>query len=143
MNFWDSSACLPLVIREPTTTTMLHWYEQADHVVVWTLTPVEVASALCRLLRDRKLTEAQAQRAFLGWGGLAKGFHVVKDVESVKQRAIRLLRVHTLKSADALQLAAALVACSEAPTTHHFITLDEKLARAAQREGFVVPSVAG
>lgn len=141
MNFWDASACLPLLVRESTSAAVLDLYEHTGTAVVWTLTPVEVASALCRLLRLRQLTEPGAQRAFLAWEGLAAAFHVVKDVEPVKHRAIRLLRVHALKSADALQLAAALVACADATTEHGFITLDDRLGQAAMREGFAVPLI--
>ncbi|MBI4238676.1 MAG: hypothetical protein HY696_09720 [Deltaproteobacteria bacterium] len=44
-----------------------------------------------------------------------------------------------MKSADALQLAAALVACADQTTRHSFVTLDTRLARAALQEGFSVP----
>lgn len=46
--------------------------------------------------------------------------------------------MHALRSADALQLAAALVACDERPRGETFVSLDERLRNAAQREGFTV-----
>jgi hypothetical protein len=39
---------------------------------------------------------------------------------------------------DALQLAAALIACGYQPTRLDFVTLDNALASAARAEGFVV-----
>ncbi len=51
---------------------------------------------------------------------------------------MRLLRTHSLRAADALQLAAARAASEERPDTLPFVTLDERLALAAQREGFAV-----
>ncbi|HEV7425903.1 MAG TPA: hypothetical protein VGQ46_06010 [Thermoanaerobaculia bacterium] len=39
---------------------------------------------------------------------------------------------------DALQLAAALIACGNDPARLNFVTLDYELAAAARAEGFVV-----
>lgn len=51
---------------------------------------------------------------------------------------MRLLRIHELRAADALQLAAALVLAVFDPKTLPFVTLDACLATAAEREGFAV-----
>ena len=58
--------------------------------------------------------------------------------QRVGQAAQRLLRVHPLRAADALQLAAAVVAADGEPGSMPFVTLDDRLALAAQREGFPV-----
>jgi len=63
---------------------------------------------------------------------------VVEDAAQVDRRARRLLAAHPLRAADALQLAAALVACDERPDVLALVTLDDHLAEAARREGFVV-----
>lgn len=52
--------------------------------------------------------------------------------------ARRLLRVHALRAADALQLAAAIAASEADPASLKLVTLDERLAEAARREGFPV-----
>ncbi|HSJ25022.1 MAG TPA: hypothetical protein VK929_10160 [Longimicrobiales bacterium] len=58
-------------------------------------------------------------------------------MEHVRTTAMRLLRTHPLRAADALQLAAAL-AWAPAPAGDVFVTLDERLATAATLEGFTV-----
>ena len=63
--------------------------------------------------------------------------HIVA-LEHVSERALRLLDVHDLRAADALQLAAALVASRERPQSIAFATLDQRLAIAARAEGFPV-----
>jgi hypothetical protein len=70
---------------------------------------------------------------------LAAASYTIADIEAVKALARRLLRVHTLRAADALQLGAALVWASGQPQGKTLHTLDERLALAARREGFVVP----
>jgi predicted nucleic acid-binding protein len=66
----------------------------------------------------------------------------VTDVEVVRDRAERLLAVHAIRAADALQLAAALVLVREQSRGRDFVVADGVLAAAAEAEGFnvIVPS---
>jgi predicted nucleic acid-binding protein len=61
-------------------------------------------------------------------------------VEGVRRRAERLVGVHPLTAADAMQLGAALLASGDRPETLVLVTLDRQLARCAQLEGFHVMS---
>jgi predicted nucleic acid-binding protein len=56
----------------------------------------------------------------------------------LRECAIRLLRVHPLRAADAVQLAAAVIAAEMRPTSLEFVTADRRLADAARKEGFAV-----
>ena len=58
--------------------------------------------------------------------------------EKIAERALRVCDLHDLRSAEALQLAAALLACRERPRDLPFVPLDARLAEAADREGFTV-----
>ena len=62
----------------------------------------------------------------------------IRPLERVRRRALRLLRVHALRGADAVQLAAALMASAEEPATLDIVSSDARLSIAAQREGFLV-----
>jgi predicted nucleic acid-binding protein len=115
------------------------WYAEDATLAIWTLTPVEIVSAVWRLRRDAKLKEDDARATELRASELAAASYVVADVESVKAAAARLLRVHPLRAADALQLGAALVWAGARPEGKTLHTLDERLALAARREGFAVP----
>ena len=54
----------------------------------------------------------------------------------------RFLRVHSLRAADALQLAAAFVAAERRPASLQVVTLDERLADAMRKEGFALVDIA-
>lgn len=54
------------------------------------------------------------------------------------RRAVRLVRRHPLRAADALQLAAALMATGEHPERLDLVSSDDRLSAAARREGFRV-----
>ena len=108
-------------------------------MVVWTLTPVEVVSALRRLVRERAVSEDAARVAEIRLGEMMERCRVVIDVEVVKSLAARLLRLHSLRAFAALQLGAALHWTEGHPQGRMLHTLDSRLAQAAEREGFLVP----
>jgi predicted nucleic acid-binding protein len=58
---------------------------------------------------------------------------------SIRDVACRLLRVHPLRPADALQLAAALEVRGPSSRNTQFVCFDKRLALAARREGLFVP----
>lgn len=138
MIFWDASALFPLIIRENSTPTLLELLEKTDTIFAWTLTPIEIFSALCRIQREKYLKTDDFQKAWARWKEFSEFISFINNVEVVKTRAERILQTHPLKAADALQLAAALIACSDDSTHHLFVTLDTKLVEAARKEGFEV-----
>jgi predicted nucleic acid-binding protein len=144
MRFWDASAIVPLVVAEATTKA-LQGLAAADPVVlVWWATEVECASAIARLERDGALDPPAVIEAFDRLKRLADGWHEVDPNDTIREAAVRFLRVHPLRSADALQLAAAFVAAERRPSSLEVVTLDDRLAAAARKEGFAlidVPSV--
>jgi predicted nucleic acid-binding protein len=139
VRFWDSSAVVPLLVHQQTSARTDRWLADDPALSLWTLTPVEITSALWRLVRDGTVQEADAQLGESRALELAAASYTIADIEAVKALARRLLRVHTLLAADALQLGAALVWASGQPQGKTLHTLDERLALAARREGFVVP----
>jgi predicted nucleic acid-binding protein len=100
------------------------------------------AAALARLDRDGALDPQTAVLAFDRLMQLAAGWHEVDPSDIVRETAVRFLRVHPLRAADALQLAAAFIAAEQRPASLEMITLDERLAGAAQKEGFTVVDIA-
>jgi len=143
VRFWDSSAIVPLVVRQATSIEVERWLGDDPDVVTWTLTPVEVLSALRRLVREGDLPERVALDAEALTDDLVRRTHVVTDVERVKVLASRLLRVHQLRAADALQLGAAVAWADGSSSGLRVHTFDRRLALAAEREGFRVNPPSG
>jgi hypothetical protein len=107
-------------------------------VAVWALTRVELISAIERRRRD---DPDLASRFSAARADLMKTWSIwteIAMIEAVREHAERVVATHPLRAADALQLGAALVAASGSPATLQFVTLDRRLAVAAQREGFPV-----
>lgn len=140
MRFWDSSAVVPLLVEEATTQRLLAVLNNDPDVSVWWATPVECTAAITRREREGTLAHAHVTAAFDFLTHLSGSWREVGATDQVRASAGSLLRSHPLRAADALQLAAALVASGNSPGTLEFVCLDQRLNEAATREGLkVVP----
>ncbi|MFQ5745203.1 MAG: type II toxin-antitoxin system VapC family toxin [Acidobacteriota bacterium] len=138
MRFWDSSAIVPLLVPEERSADCTEQLAAEGAMIVWALTPVEVLSAIHRLHRAQALDETTLRGAQQRLASLRTAWSEIHDVGLVGARAERLLAVHPLRAADALQLAAALIACDERPANVPLVCLDARLNDAAAREGFKI-----
>ena len=138
MRFWDASAIVPLLVSETSTRSVQALAKQDSTMLVWWGSEVECASALARIERDGALDPRDAARVFERLRQLSGGWQEIEPSDVIRQAAIRFLRVHPLRAADALQLAAAYAAAEQRPASLDMVTLDERLAIAARKEGFVV-----
>ena len=138
MKFWDSSAIIPLCLKEPASETIRALAKSDEDIIVWWGTMVECLSALSRRRRERSISADAERRARNALKALASAWSEVQPTEIVRQRSERLLMVHPLRAADSLQLAAALVWSEDRPQGLEFISLDKNLCEAAFKEGFIV-----
>ncbi len=138
MRFWDSSALVPLLVPEASSSQLTGLMREDPAAAVWWSTPVECASALARLERESGMSREGVTLASKLLAIAVPGWTEVPPTDRVRDQAVRLLRLHPLRAADALQLAAALVLAEHDPRTLPFVTRDTQLAAAAEREGFEV-----
>ena len=141
MKFWDASAIVPLLITEQMTRRLQALLAKDPAMLVWWGSEVECVSALARLKREGGLGPQALAVALKRLGQLATAWHEIDASDSVREAATRFVRVHPLRAADALQLAAAFLAAERRPATLEVITLDERLGAAAWKEGFTVIDV--
>ncbi len=136
MRFWDASALVPLILDQSRTARARELLTEDKELVVWWGSHVECASAIARLHRDGVLTTTDETRARSLLLALKSSWFEVQPGDAVREQALRVLRLHPLRSADALQLAAA-IEWAGSPPDGSFISFDERLTAAAQREGFL------
>jgi len=138
MRYWDSSAILPLVVGESRSADLLALIDIDPAIATWWGTRVECISALARLEREQSLALPSMRAAIARLEALSREWIEVPAIDDVRTQASRLLRTHALRAADALQLAAAIVASDFEPSALVFVSLDVRLSAAAEREGFPV-----
>ena len=138
MNFWDTSALVALDSGDKQGDAVRRILEEDGSVALWWGAHVEYAAAASRRERERILTAQQAATLLRRFNTLAQSCHEVQPSPKIRLLAQRLLRVHPLKAADALQLAAALAVAEDDPASIGFVCFDTWLNRAAAREGFPI-----
>ncbi len=137
MRFWDSSAIVPLLVEETGSRAARDLFASDAELVVWWATTVECMSSIAR--RERDGTSPPVTRVLTArLRALAARWTEVSPSDAVRADAQRLLRLHELRAADALQLAAARALCDGLPDGFPLVTADRRLAAAATREGFDV-----
>ena len=138
MRFWDSSAIIPLCLKEKASEPMKRLMKDDEDIVVWWTTHIECLSALARRQREGVVRSGDETKAKFVLSALAATWSEVQPTETVRLRAERLLSIHPLRAADALQLASPLIWAQETPRGLGFVCLDQNLREGAFKEGFSV-----
>ena len=133
--FWDASALVPLCVGQSATPRAIALYKTYE-AVVWWATPVEIASALARLVRMQQIDVTDCAKARRLAASLADAWFVIQPSDALRAKAAQLVDRYDLRAADALQLAAALEWCRDVPQGRVFLTADQKLRDAAVLAGF-------
>ena len=134
--FWDSSALVPLLLPESRSEMLTALLAADKEPTIWWATPLECQSAIQRRHRDAPLPHTALTLATDRLRALVELVDTVSPTDEVRRRAGRLVGVHALRAADALQLAAALIWCEEQPHGEKVVSLDNRLREAARSEGF-------
>jgi predicted nucleic acid-binding protein len=136
--FFDTSALVPLIVAQPSSQQARRAYRRfARQVVAWTAS-IEASGAIYRSVRLGALRESNARRALARLSQLERRWIEILATNRIRHSAISLLENYDLRSADAIQLASALVWCNGKPRNRSFVCFDRKLNEAASAVGFSV-----
>ncbi len=138
--FWDSSALVPLCVDQGVSALAKAALKDKS-LAVWWGTPVEMTSAFTRLLRSGDIGQEDFHIALARLAELRRRWIEVQPTEAVRVLAEKLLQRHSLRAADSLQLAAALIWSNQHPRERAFVCFDGRLAEAAGKESFSVETV--
>ena len=137
MKFWDTSAVIPLLVDESSSSGITEAFIKDPTIIVWWGTSIECVSALSRLEREGKLSTKEIEDIIGRLRLLRSAWREVQPAAQVKTTAERVLRLHPLRAQDAQQLAACIMVAGEHEV--EFVTLDERLRTAALKEGMRAP----
>ncbi|MGH9294201.1 MAG: type II toxin-antitoxin system VapC family toxin [Acidimicrobiales bacterium] len=105
--YFDTSALVPLLIDEPTSTTAARLWDEADRVASSRLLYAEARAALARALRLERLDTAEHQQAVFDLDGLVGDLDLVEVTGDLVRRAGALADTAALRGYDAVHLAPA------------------------------------
>jgi predicted nucleic acid-binding protein len=137
--FFDTSAIVPLLVREPGTDHCTRLWNDATRIVCVRLVYPETCAALARAVRVGRLTSQQMVAATAELDDLIVQIDFVEITADLAHNAGGLAQEHGLRGYDAVHLAAG-VTISDDDTV--FVTGDADLADAARATGLAtaVPS---
>jgi len=137
MQFWDTSAIVPLCIHQAMTARVRRIISTDPGMVVWWGAPVEIQRALGRLAREGALNASALIQARTRLAVLRRTWREVLPSQRVRDLAEGLPAHQPVNAGDAFQLAAALLWCREQPRGRSFVSLDRRLSLTAEALGFV------
>jgi predicted nucleic acid-binding protein len=138
VGFWDTSAVVPLCVRQDSSQNFGRLWRKTERVVVWWGTPIEIRSALNRLYREKFIDARGLQFSVARLDAMRRKWREITPNEKVRNLAESLPDAFNLRALDSFQLAAALVWCNGNPKGRLFVCDDVKLAQAAQKAGFSI-----
>jgi len=132
MQYLDTSALIKLlVLDEVGCETMVSLMLQPGGHATSRLGLVEVASALSRMAREQRLSEAEADELIAASRRASElGLVLIELDEAIQTEAARYLRTYPLRASDAVHLVSALQAGADV-----FVCSDGRLLTAAEAEG--------
>ena len=138
MRYWDASALVPLLVAEPSSSLVREWLAQDGEIITWVWSHTEIVSAIESRTREGALARLERRNLLRVFEAFANKWDEVTDVLAVRVRANLLLARHSLRAADAGQLAAATLVQEQLSSPLTFVCLDQRLSIAAELEGLDV-----
>jgi predicted nucleic acid-binding protein len=124
---FDTSALYKRYSEEPGREEVESLLGRASQVVLAAHCRTEIASALCRDLRDKEISPVQYRTTFAAVQGDFNDFEILPINGQVELLAIVAMESSRLRAMDALHIATA-----QAARVDLFVTADRAQARAAQ-----------
>lgn len=119
----DASALVKLVVDEPESPSMLHWYAESERLASSRIGIIETHRAANRRAHDPSQVETVLRSV------------VILEVDDIVARRAARMAPAGLRTLDAIHLATALELGSEMDA---FVTYDDRLAEAARTVGLPV-----
>jgi predicted nucleic acid-binding protein len=138
--FLDSSALVKGYRNEAGTRRVSDLLRGADPLLIAQLAHLEVSSAIVRRAHESQASAATVQQSLDELDReVTSSLEVIRINDALMYNAILLTRTHRLRAADAMQLAAALIARDRVEGQELiFVSADEELNAAAMAEGLRV-----
>jgi predicted nucleic acid-binding protein len=104
--YLDTSAFVPLLIDEPTTSYFYDFWERADRVLTTRLTYIAASSAIARAHRSGRVNNKGYQQAVAKRDVAWRAFEIIEIDELLMRRSAELAREFGLRRYDAVHCAA-------------------------------------
>lgn len=134
--FMDTSAFAKRYVSERNSNRVVELCEDADNLIVSVICFPELISTLCRLVREKKLTQSVYRKLRSDAIADLADVDICQITSGVVDAAVPLLETQPLRSADALH-----VGCAIAVQPDVFVSADRRQLSAAKKTGLKIIDV--
>jgi len=129
---------VPLIVIEARSAACRRVLRDDNEIVAWMFTEAEILSAIHRTQPTKQHDDDPIAKAERRVERFLRSWELVVDATGVQREVRDVIRTHSLRAGDAMQLAAARLWARGYPKGRGFISADRLLARAAASDGFDV-----
>lgn len=138
--YLDTSALVKLYVPETDSDMMKHLVDVAELPAMSRVSYVEARAAFARKRREQAVTLKDYRTIVQDFDNDWETFFIVDVSEALIKRAGQLAERYALRGYDAVHLASGVIVGEQANQAVRFACFDERLSRAARREGLTVAS---
>lgn len=139
ITYWDTSAVIPLLIREPSSDTCRRLWDSSSTAVTTLLLYVEASAALHQAHRLSRIDSSQLDELLTAFETYWDSLVVLGMGEGLIRHAAKLSGLHGLRGYDAVHCAAGLSMIDDADAV--LVSGDKKLLDAWRVSGAVTADI--
>lgn len=136
--YLDTSAMVKLYVPETDSATITQLVDTTEIPAISRIAYAEARAAFARKRREQAITLRDYRTLVQDFDDDWETFFIVDVSDLLIKRAGQLVEKFALRGYDAVHLASALVVAEHGSQTVTFACVDEKLSRAARRQGLTV-----
>jgi len=137
--YFDTSALVKLYIWEPETPALITHIKTCSTVTTSVIAYAECRAAFARKNRESKIAPSRYRDLIKSFDhDWENSFSLTEVSESLVRMAGQLAEKHALRGFDAIHLASASTFQKHQEESFEFCAYDEKLNKAARKEGLIV-----
>ncbi len=134
--YLDTSALVKRYFREPYSDDVLSRWKSATQIVTSFIAYAETMASICRKKRESDFGDTLIRKIVGTFHQDWESFIRVEVNGNLNEYIDRVVGKYPLRGFDAIHLASAMVIHERLPQDFIFACFDDRLARAAQSEGF-------
>ena len=138
--YLDTSALVKLYVLETDTATVKQLLDAAEMSSTSRIAYAEARAAFARKRREQAVTLRNYRTVVEDFDNDWESFFIVDVSDALTKRAGQLAEKFALRGYDAIHLASAVIVGEQGNQAVRFACFDEKLSRAARRQGLIVSS---
>ena len=138
--YLDTSALVKLYVAETDSAMIKKLVDAAEMTSTSRIAYVEARAAFARKRRERAVTLRDYRSVVEDFDNDWESFFIVDVSDALTKRAGQLAEKFALRGYDAVHLASAVIVGEQGNQAVRFACFDEKLSRAARRQGLAVLS---